>query len=198
MAEAKYELSLTKYEGPGTTKDIGENVFLSDLSDEYRVFAFYYPPAMRDEELEAALRNLGDLTGKNLFVNIAKLNDPSFTKIVKTFEIHDYPVVVVTATSDLAGAHEHGVNVYVRIDDKRLLSDPARAAELVQEIYTLFLHGDIADAISKVKSKKRHELIRAVTTRISSGIRGLVGFVADRDFKISLVEGSFEMTKSAK
>ena len=198
MAEVKYALSLTKDEGTSITKDIGENVFLSELSDEYQVFAFYYPPPMPDEDLEAGLRTLGDLTGENLFVNIGKLNDPSFAKIVKAFDIHDYPVVVVTATSDLAGAHEDDVNVYVRIDDKHLLSDPARTVELVQEIYTLFLRGEIADAISKVKSKQRTELIRAVANRIGSGLRHLAGFLADRDFKVSLVEGSFEVTKSAK
>jgi hypothetical protein len=197
MTQVKYSLSLTTDE-PGITRDIGENVFLSDLSDEYPVFAFYYPSAMPDEDLEAALRNLGDLTGKNLFVNIGKLNDPSFSKIVLAFDIHDYPVVVVTATSDLAGALADNVNVYVRIDDKHVLSDPARAVELVQEIYTLFLRGEIAKAISRIKTKERTELIRAVAKRIGSGLRHLAGFVADRDFKVSLVEGSFEMMKSAK
>lgn len=193
----KYSLSLKREEGPGITKDIGENVFLDDLSDEYRVFAFYYPPAMPDEDLESGLRGLGDLTGENLFVNIGKLNDPSFAKIVKAFDIHDYPVVVLTATSDLAGAGEEGVNVYVRIDDKRVLEDPARAVELVQEIYTLFLRGEVADAIAKAKSNERMELVRAVAKRIGAGLSKIAGFVADRDFKVSLVEGSFEMTKSA-
>jgi hypothetical protein len=197
MAEAKYSLTLVTDEGVGITKDIGENVFLSDLSDEYQVFAFYYPPPMPDEDLEAGLRSLGDLTGRNLLVNIGKLNDPSFAKIVKAFDIHDYPVVVVTATSDLAGAREDDVNFYVRIDDKRVLSDTARTVELVQEIYTLFLRGDIADAISKVKSKERAELIRAVARRIGSVLHHLAGFVADRDFKVSIVQGTFEMTKSA-
>ena len=197
MAEDRYTLALTQDEGPGITKDIGENVFLSDLSDEYRVFAFYYPSAMRDEGLESALRGLGDLAGKNLFVNIGKLNDPSFAKIVEAFDIHAYPVVVVTATSDLAGAREDGVSFYVRIDDGRLLSDAEKTVELVQEIYTLFLRGDIAEAISGVKSKERTELLRAVANRIASGLRHLARFVADRDFKVSLVEGSFEMKKSA-
>lgn len=196
MPEVKYSLSLVTDENAEITRDIGENVFLSDLSDEYRVFAFYYPSAMRDEDLETALRGLGDLVGQNMFVNIGKLNDPSFAKIVEAFDIHDYPVLIVTATADLAGAREPGTNVYVRIDDKRLLADPARTVELVQEIYTLFLRGDIADAISKVGTAKRTELIRSVVEQIASGLRHIAGFVADRDFKVSLVEGSFEMTKS--
>ena len=193
-----YSLVLTSDEDVGITKDIGENVFLRDLSDEYKVFAFYYSSAMRNEDLESALRSLGDLTGKNLFVNIGKLNDPGFEKIVKTFDIKSFPVVVVTATTDLAGARQDDVNVFVRIDDKLLLADSARTIKLVEELYSLFLRGEIADAVSKAKWKERSELVRAVAQRITAGLRHLAGFVGDRDIKVSLLKGSFELTKSPR
>jgi len=191
-----HSLVLRTSPDPAVTKDIGENVYLSELSDEYAVFAFYYPAAMHDEELEAALRALGDLSGKNLFVNLGRLDDPSFRTIVKTFDIRRYPVVVVTATNDLAGVEGEYLTAFVRLDEPRLVADPTRLVALVQEIYGLFLRGDIAAAMSKAKHKQRLEVVRAVAASIGRALRGLVGFVADRDVKVSLIEGSFELTKS--
>lgn len=179
------------------TKDIGDNVYLSDLSDEYKVFAFYYPSAMRDEDLEDALRGLGDLTGKNLFVNIGRLDDPAFGRIVKTFEIDRFPVVVMTATRELAAADDEPLTAFVRIDDGRLVADPPRLVTLVQEVYGLFLRGDIARAMSKAERKQRLEVVRAVAAAIGGALKGVGGFVADRDVRISVIEGSFELTRSA-
>jgi len=179
------------------TKDIGENVYLSGLSDDYKVFAFYYPSAMRDEDLEGALRGLGELTGKNLFVNIGKLDDPAFGMIVKAFGIDRFPVVVVTATNELAAPDGDYMTAYARIDESRLLADPPRLVTLVQELYGLFLRGDIAAAMAKARRKQRLEIVRAVGATIAGALKGLGGFVAERDVKVSLVEGSFELTRSA-
>jgi hypothetical protein len=178
------------------TKDIGDNVYLSDMSADYKVFAFYYPSPMRDEELEAALRGLGELTGKNLFVNLGKLDDPALAKIIKTFEIDRFPVVVVTATSEFAGVDGEALTAFVRIDEPHLVTDASRLVTLVQELFGLFLRGEIAAAMAKAKRKQRFEIVRAVAATVGRALKGLGGFVADRDIKISLVEGSFELTKS--
>ncbi len=191
-----YSLVL-KEQDVGVTKDIGDNVFLRDLSDEYKIFVFYYPSAIRNEGLEEGLRGLGELTGSNLFVNIGKLNDPALSKIVKAFDIRTFPAIVVTSTADLGGDAEDHVNVFVRLDDERLLSDAERTTELLAEIYGLFLRGDIAAAVSKARRTERTEIIRAVATKLASGLRHIGGFVADRDIKVSLVEGSFELTRSS-
>jgi hypothetical protein len=58
------------------TKDVGENVFLDDLSYSYKVYLFYYPSALPNEVLEDRLRRIGEMTGRNLFVNIGRLDDP--------------------------------------------------------------------------------------------------------------------------
>jgi hypothetical protein len=178
-------------------KDIGENVYLSDLDHDYKVFAFYYPQAMRDEAVEDALRGLGELTGKNLFVNIGKLDDPAFATIVKTFGIDTFPVVVMTATSDLAGGADEYLTAFVRIDDSRLVADPRRLVTLVQEVYSLFLRGEIASAMSKANRTQRLEIVKAVAASVGRALKGLGSFVAGRDFKVSLIDGSFELTKSA-
>ena len=84
------------------TKDVGDNVFLDDLSNEYKVYVFYYPEITPNEVLKKKLRLLGDISGKNLFVNIGRRNDPNFNKILNKFEIRDYPVIIVTAITNLA------------------------------------------------------------------------------------------------
>jgi len=190
-------LVLADFNPDDSTKDVGENTFLRDLSPEYKVFAFYYPSAMRSEDLETALRGLGELTGKNVFVNIGKLNDPDFDKIAGAFELTRFPVVVLTATADLAGTSVAHVNAYIRLDNDHLLSDPARTTALLQEASTLFLRGDVADAMSKAKWTQRSEGLRSVAEVVIAGLRHLAGFIADRDIKVSIVEGTFELTKSS-
>lgn len=179
------------------TKDVGENVFLSDLPDDYKIFAFYYPSTTRDPALEGALRGLGELTGRNLFVTMGSLADPAFDKIISAFQIKRFPVIIMTATADLAGSVDAHVNVFARLDHSQLLSDSDRAITLVQELYALFLTGDIAAAISKAKWTQRSELLRAVGEVILRALRGIAGFVADRDIKFSLLDGSFELVKSS-
>jgi hypothetical protein len=191
-----YSLILRRTEDGRVRRDIGENVFLHNIAPEYKVFALYYPSAVRDARLEAALRSLGDLGGRNLFVNIGKLDDPNLAKIATAFDLKTYPVVVLTATSDLAGAEDAGVNIYVRVDDGRLLSDSDRAIRLIQELYGLFLRGDISAAIQKGKRTQRSELIREISATITAGLRGLGDFVANHDFKVSVVTGTFELSRS--
>ena len=76
-------LNESKLEGD---KDLGENIFLRDLGSEYKVYAFYYPAAWSHEELEDKLRELGEQAGKNLFINIGKLNHPAHDEIVSRSE----------------------------------------------------------------------------------------------------------------
>src|ERR1700751_2069955 len=89
-------------------KDIGENVFFDDLDTDYKVYLFYYPGAMADRDLESRLRKLADITGKNLFVNIGRLNDKRHGQIVQRFDVKKYPVIILTAEATLASsADEH-------------------------------------------------------------------------------------------
>ncbi|KAF5428645.1 hypothetical protein C5S39_10980, partial [Candidatus Methanophagaceae archaeon] len=83
-------------------KAVGENVFFDDLPSDCKVFALYYPAAVPNEDLENALRNLGNITGKNLFVNIGRLDDPNYDEIVDKFKIRNSPVIIVTAIDKLA------------------------------------------------------------------------------------------------
>lgn len=183
--------------GGGVAKDIGDNVFLRDLPAEYAVFLFYYPSAMPDDELEEALTGLGELAGKNLLVNIGRLNDPEFARVVKLFEIGAYPVVVITAAGHLAASADGSLSAFVRLDDKNLLSDPVRTADVAQRIFTLFLTGEVAKALSTAKSVRRKEGLRAVLNVITRALAPVAHFFADRDIAVSLATGTFELKKRA-
>ncbi len=123
------------------TKDIGENVFFSNLPSDYEVYLLYYPGPNSNKELMDKLRDLGNITGKNLFVNIAKLNDPNYKKIVNTFEIKTFPTVILTAVDKFASLPIDHSTAYVKIDNKKLLGSPDLTAECIYKIYNLFIRG---------------------------------------------------------
>src|SRR5262249_6055868 len=116
-------------------RDIGENVLFYDLPLDYKVYAFYYPSAMGDPELEQRLRDLGRITGQNLLVNIGGLNDPQLGRIQTLFGIRNYPVIVVTALSDLASPANEYFTAYARLDSKHLLNSAVRTVECVEKLF---------------------------------------------------------------
>jgi hypothetical protein len=191
-----YSLVLQPGRTGETERAVGDDVFLRDMSSQYRVFAFYYPSAMPDVELEKALRNLGNSAGNNLFVNIGRLDDPDFESIVRAFSIQTFPAVVMTATAELAAPPNEYLNAYVLIDNATLLADPARTTRLIEGIFSLFLRGEIEQAASQATWAQRTAGVRVLARKVVEGLRHLGGFVADRDWKVSVVEGRFEMTKS--
>jgi len=176
-------------------KEVGENIFFDNLPFDYKVYALYYPAAMLDEALEAKLRDLGAITGKNLLVNIGRLNDPELGKIATRFEVKKYPVIVVTAIDALASPTDHYLSAYARLDSKHLLDSPDRAAQCVQSLFNLFIQGKVSEAIAKAKWRQRQELVALVTDCFIGALRSLGGFVAERDISVSLVEGKFELKR---
>jgi hypothetical protein len=192
-----YSLVLrARSDGEPGAKDFGENVFLDDLSADYKVFVFYYPGAMVDEAMENKLKDLGRITGKNVFVNIGRLNDPQLSKIVSQFHIRNYPVVVVTALAGLASPPDEFLSAYARLDSKHLLGSPERTYECVQTIASLFMAGSVAEAVSKAKWTQRTEALKALAHFMSGPLQAIGGFIADRDISVSVAEGKFELKKS--
>jgi hypothetical protein len=186
-----------EHKGSGR-KDIGDNVFVADLPREYPCYAFYYPGPMPDRELEQGLRKLGDQTGHNLFVNIGGLKDPAYGKIAKLFNITRTPVIVLTAVAPLAAPEGTNLNAYVRLDSMNLLASAERTLKCVSEVFTLFLKGEVAKAISKGKWKQRSELLQIVVGCVCTALRSVWDFVSERDISISLFEGRFELKRSGE
>jgi len=179
-----------------STKKVGENVFFSNLTKDYKVYAFYYPGASRNPALESALRTLGEQAGNNLFVNIGRLDDPEFDRVTRKFEIKKYPVIIMTAIASLASPTGQDVTTYARLDGDSLFSSAAKTVECAQEIFNLFMQGKIADAISKAKWTQRKELILALAHHFTNAIKSIGEFIGNHDISFSLAEGKLELKKS--
>jgi hypothetical protein len=196
----QYSLVFSDPPAPGSgARDFGENVLFENLPAEYKVYAFYYPGDMADPALEQALRNLAETTGKNLFVNIGRLNDPQLDKIVTRFQVDHYPVIIVTADASLASAEGETVTAYARLDDKRLLKAPERAVECVRELFNLFLQGKVADAVARAKGRERAEMARAVGEFFLGALKPVAAFISNLELSFSLADGKITVkgTRSA-
>jgi hypothetical protein len=171
-------------------KDVGENVFLDNLPDKYKVYLLYYSGASPNRDLESRLRKLGKDTGTNLFVNISKLNDPNYRKIANRFEIKDLPAIVITGIDELAAAKEEPSTVYVRLDSSKLLSNSDSAMECVEKIFNLYVQGKVAKAMSQ---GARTQFFSRVKEIVMVPLRGIKGFLEDRDISISLITGTLTL-----
>ena len=167
-------------------KAVGENVFFENLPYNYEVYAFYYPSAVPNRKLEDKLRDLGDMTGNNLFVNIGSLNDPKYNEIANRFNIKNLPVVIVTAISKLASPPDEFLTAYAKIDSKRILNSQDLAIDCIQKLFNLFIEGKISEAVKQAKRDQVKEDISHLMKAIGNALKGLeIGF--------SIAEGKFEL-----
>lgn len=171
-------------------KDVGENVFFSNLPSNYKVYLLYYPSARSNEDLTDVLRNLGDMTGENLFVNIAKLNDPNYNKIVNIFKISAFPTIIITANNKLASSPMEDSTAYVKIDNKKLLDSPDITIECIEKIFNLFIQGEITKAINKQRGSENIFWIKEL---INNTLGGLKGFLSQWDISFSFIVGKLEI-----
>lgn len=180
------------------TRAVGENVFFDDLSPDYKVFMFYYPSAMPNQDLEAKLRNLGEMTGSNLFVNIGRYDDPNYDKIVNKFNIKKTPVIIVTGVDELASAPGIFSTAYVRIDNKSLLESSERLLECLQKLFHLFIAGKVAEAMSEYKKDKLNLFASRFMEILKHGFQEIWQFIDRRDISFSWIEGKLELKRSGQ
>jgi hypothetical protein len=192
-----YTLVLTESKNE-VEKDVGDNIFLQDLQFDYKVYLFYYPSDMPNEDLENRLRVLGNQAGKNLLVNIGKLNDPSYNKIVRTFKIKDLPAIIVTASADLASviAESKESTAYVRIDNERMLSTVESTVKCVQRVFNLFISEQITDALNQLSHDTHSVIISRIKGIVTSALNEVGAYFSERDISISLFEGKLELKRN--
>jgi len=190
-----YQLVLSQRPGP-VERDAGENIFLDRIPSDYKVYLFYYPGSMADETMESRLRALGEAAGKNLFVNIGSLSDTRHDRIVTAFGIKNYPVIVMTGSAELASPLGDYVTTYVRLDNRSLLNSPDRTIEYVEQLFNLFIQGELSQAISRAKWQQRTELLQALRKFFAGAFQTIGKFLDERDIAISVVEGKFELKRS--
>jgi hypothetical protein len=192
-----YQLILSEPVDEGK-KDIGENVFFEGIPVEYKVYLFYYPSVMPNEDLENKLRKLGEITGKNLFVNIGRLNDPNYSKIKKKFEITNLPVIIMTGIDEVASI-EDGVyysTAYVRLDNEKLLNSTDLTIKSLERLFNLFINQEIVQALKQAQKDGRNALVSYIKNEMSIVLKKLGRYLSERDIGVSLFEGKFELKKS--
>lgn len=190
----KSRLVLTELIDEGT-KAIGENVFIDNIPEGYEVYLFYYPSFMPNEQLEKKLRNFGKITGKNLFVNIGRLNDPKYRKMKKTFDIVNLPVVIVTGIEGLASikTERYSSTAYVKIDSEHLLNSPDLTIRSLERLFNLFIGGEIAEAMKQVTTDQRNAIVSNLKRVTVKALKEIANFLSDKDISVSLIEGKFEL-----
>jgi hypothetical protein len=175
------------------TRAIGDNIMLDDLPSDCKVYAMYYPGAVIDEDLESKLRAFGSITGKNLFVNIGRLDDPNYDLIINKFDITNTPAIVMTAISELASIKTKTLTAYVKIDNKRVFNSPELVVETVKTLFYLFMQQKIAEAIKQTENAGREAQIKGLKATIANALKGMKEYLSDKDVNVSLGPFSLEI-----
>ena len=168
------------------------------MPDDYKVYLFYYPGSMPNEDLENKLRKFGNIIGKNLFVNIGRLNDPNYKKIASRFEIRGLPVIIITAIDRLASVktERYCSTFFVRLDSKILLHSVDLTIKSIEQLFNLFIGGQISEALSQYRHDQRNAFLSKLKVVILNSLKVMAKFLFDRDISISLLEGKFELKRS--
>ena len=113
-------------------------------------------------------------------------------------EISRTPVIVLTAIAPLAAPEGIPFSAYVRLDSSTLLASHERAIRCVQEVFTLFLRGEVSRAITTAKWRERSELLWTLGGYVVGALRSIWSVVAERDVSVSVFEGRFELKRSGE
>jgi len=154
------------------------------------VYAFVFRQSKLDNKIRDELEQMGKELGSNLFVGLWDMSDPDYVKMNEIFKLGKLPAVVVTAESSLSTVSDTE-NTYLRIDDKRLLEKPEEFLDLVNEIYNLFIRGDITKAIKKTYIKE----ISIFLSDLLKEIKNVIGKVALKimeNYNITFEVGPFK------
>ena len=119
------------------------------------------------------------------------MSDPDYVKINEIFKLGNLPAIVVTVESSLSTVSDTE-NTYLRIDDKRLLEKPEEFLGLVNEIYNLFIRGDITKAIKKTYIKE----ISIFLSDLLKEIKNVIGKAALKimeNYNITFEVGPFKV-----
>ena len=179
----------------GEKKALGEDIFLYDMPQDCKVYMLYYPGALPDEELEKGMRNLGNISGKNLFVNIGRLDEPNYDTIASKFGIKRLPVIIVTAYDQLAYDPIGQTTAFIKLDDRRLLNSPQLTIDSLQTIFNLFIQGNIYEAIKQANADSRAVLISDIAKLTSSLLNKIGNIFKDFEISISLLGGKLELKR---
>jgi hypothetical protein len=167
------------------------------VPDDCRVYSFVFRQSKLDSRIKTELQAIGEESGLNLFVGLWDMSDPNYIKMNEIFNLDKLPAVIMTADSSLSTVSDTE-NAYVRIDDERLLDKPEEFSKLINELYNLFLRGDVTKAIKKTHSTEISIFLSNLLKEIKTAIGEIAGKIIE-NYNIKIEIGPFkaELTKPA-
>ena len=172
---------------------IGSNVYFDNLPAESSVFIFYYPnPGLYFGELEARMKSYGQQTGDQIFVNMGRIGDKNYSRLVNEFRIDPLPVVIITGRDTVAmGQTDIGLETaYVRIDNKSLFKNLDRALNILGQIVNLYLSGRIAEGYKRAKNTQRTAILYSIKNSILAVLKSI------EEISIDFVSGGFTLKRN--
>jgi len=176
----------------GNDRNVGENVFLSDVPKDSKVFLFFYPGGLDTDDVERGLRDLGNRTGDNLFVNFGSLADPDYRSSVERFGIKLLPVIVMTAIAPLAETPT-GETTFFRLDSVSLFERPADLLRTVEKLFNLFLDGKVTEAARSGQIAQGQAAAASLAGRIWRIIQPVITWLSRLEITIEAATGKIEV-----
>lgn len=184
---------------PSRSSLVSRNVTLRKVPNNCRVYAFVIRQSKVDDKIKEELVQFGEESGLNLFVGLWDMKDQDYFKLNKMFKLGKLPAIIMTAESSLSTVSDTE-NTFVRIDDKRLFSKPEELSELVNELYSLFMDGQVIKAIKKTKRKEISIFLTNLLVEIKNVVTKIAREIMDKynikfefgNFKIDLTKPSSE------
>lgn len=185
----KYQLVSSELENGEIALGTGDNVILDDLPRDYKVYAQCYLGPRPSADLVAGLRDLGDITGNNLFINFAKPDDPRYADLAAKFNITVWPTIIITGIDELASPPGERSTAFVKMD-ALLRRSPDVVMNCLYTVFNLFVTNKISQAIGAQSRKARFEAFNRVVTSALEGVRG---FVNSHEISVGFIDLKFSL-----
>jgi hypothetical protein len=159
------------------------------------VYAFVIRQLQVDDKIKNELVQMGKESGLNLFVGLWDMKDQDYFKLNKMFKLGKLPAIIMTAESSLSTVSDTD-NTFVRIDDKRLFSKPEELSDLVNELYSLFMDGQVINAIKKTRRKEISIFLTNLLVEIKNVVTKIAREIMDKyDIKFDFGTFKIDLTK---
>ena len=179
-----YRLVLTKNDQDGG-RILGENVFIENLPSASDIFIFFYPSeSFSMESLETWLRNYDKKIGVKIFVNMGRIGDRNYQRIVRHFEIKTLPVIIITGKDDIASIKDgnDSKTVYVKFEGGSL-KNLERTISFVEKAVNLL----IDDKIKEAQQQTREFLFSTIKDSILRTFQNI------QEISVGLLDGTFKV-----
>lgn len=194
-----FPLGKTPKEVPSDDKSSIEANF-AHFPQDCKVYLLYFSGPRKFPELERSLLDWGLETEKNLVIGYIGQGDDGYQSLVKVFSVEQLPAIVMTGSDSIASIQkgEHKQTVFVKLDDKGIMSRTQITMDALAGSYNLFLRGDFGNALSSLKKFEGHIKIQEFFKGLGETAAKIGKFLDEHNIQIGLATGTFNITRPQK